>query len=94
MDLNSFHNSINESGQTLIRFESEAKTQEEIVMNVFLTYSRAFSWCEVMSFLPSPMNQVSLKRSITNLFNQGKLQKTNEKVMGIYGKNCHRYKLV
>jgi hypothetical protein len=89
-----YYNTTNETGQTLLSFEASARSQEETVLNVFKTYSRPFSWSEVKSFLPVDMNEVSIKRSITNLFKAGHLQKTDEKVKGIYGKNCYRYKLI
>lgn len=91
LDFNSFHNTISSVGSELQKFESDAKSQDEQVLEVFKKHSE-LAWFEVQSYLPD-MNEVSLKRSITNLKNKGKLEKTKELVMGIYGKQTHKYKL-
>jgi hypothetical protein len=90
----SFHNTIEETGQTLLQFEAEALTQENLVMEIFRRVNRPLAWGEVRGLLPGDMHEVSIKRSITNLANRGTLKKTGERVMGPYGKQTHGYALI
>lgn len=93
--MNSYHNTTNQHGQTLICFEAKAKSQEETVYEVFKTNpDKGFSWSECKQMLKSDINECSLKRSITNLKNSFKISKTNELVMSACGRPAHRYKLV
>lgn len=89
----SYYNTTNETGQTLIDFTSKAKSQEEIILE-FFTNNRmeSFTWSEISNVFPN-MNECSLKRSITNLKNDSKLIKTDEKGISKYGKPSYKYKL-
>jgi hypothetical protein len=91
--LQSFHNTISSNGQQLIDFEQKAKSQEELILSVFRFALRPLAWSDVKELLIQDMNEVSIKRSITNLYKSGELIKTGTMVKGIYGKNCHQYKL-
>jgi hypothetical protein len=88
-----FYNTIGSKGQQLLDFDKKAKSQEELVFSVYRFALRPLAWFEAESLLVEPMNQVSIKRSITNLFKSGHLTKTETMVKGIYGKPCHQYKL-
>lgn len=90
----SYYNTTNESGQTLISFESKASNQEKTVLEVFYTYCRPLCWSEVQRLLPINMNEISIKRSLSTLKTKGVLGKTSEKVMGIYGKPNYKYQLI
>lgn len=88
----SFYNTIDAKGEVLVKYEADCKSQEEMVLEVFYK-SNELAWFEVQGFLPD-MNEVSLKRSLTNLKGKGKLFKTSTQVMGPSGKSCYKYKLI
>lgn len=88
-----YYNTNNVSGQMLMAFDSKNSTQEALVLTIFQMAFRSLCWVEVQGLLVSEMNEVSIKRSITNLKTKGLIEKTNDKVMGKYGKPCYRYKL-
>lgn len=71
-----FYNTINETGQTLMQFEAQAKTQDDMVLEVFKLQNQPLAWWEVWAFLKD-MHEGSCKRAITNLFNEGHLIKTD-----------------
>lgn len=101
-----FHNhTINASGQMLVEFEAAAKTDECLVLDAFRKAGKPMAWFEVMNMIPVNVHEVSLKRAITTLCNdvtdkEGNvarprmLVKTDESVIGIYGKPCRRYELL
>lgn len=87
------YNTTNESGQILIDFNSKSKSQEEMIWDFFITHKLfAYTWAEVQNHFPE-MNECSLKRAITNLKNEGKLEKTSEKGVSKYGRPAYKYKL-
>lgn len=88
----SFFNTNKESGPVLEKSHSDAKSQEDVIYELYLGKKLNMAWFEVKSFLPD-FNECSIKRSITNLKNKGKLIKTTDLVMGIHGKSNHKYKL-
>ena len=101
-----YYNTNNVSGQQLLDFEQGAKSQEDLVLCVYKTALRPLAWNEVRELLDKDMNEVSLKRSISNLSKNkkdlltgeiteyAKITKTEEMVQGPYGKPCHRYRLI
>lgn len=88
----SFYNTIDASGSEILKFQSDAKSQESMVLEAFNKRSE-MAWFEVQGFLPE-MNRESLKRCLSVLKNKGKLLKTKVQVMGVEGKNCYRYQLI
>lgn len=88
----SFYNTTKEEGQLLLLFEAKAKTLEKIVLEIYQMYQKPLTWSEVHTIIPEA-NQCSLKRSITNLKTSGKLEKTKEKGLSIYGKPSYKYRL-
>jgi len=91
--MNSYHNTTSVTGQTLIEFETKAKSQDEQVLDVFKSINQPLAWFEVAGFLKG-MNEISLKRSITNLKNKGLLYRTQVLVTSVYGKPSHKYVLI
>ena len=77
----------------LLAFEAKNSTQEALILTVFQLMQRALAWHEVQGLLVEDMNEVSIKRCITNLKTSGILEKTSDKIMGKYGKPTYRYKL-
>lgn len=89
-----YYNTTGQTGQTLIDFSGKAKSQEEMVYEIFKSNpNRGFSWNEVKQAI-GDINECSLKRCITNLKNAFKVEKTNEMVMTTAGRQAHRYKLI
>lgn len=93
---NHFFDTISCDPQLLIVFDAQAKTQEELVLEVFNAQQVALAWWQVAAYLPD-MNECSLKRSMSNLAAKGKLVKNTDKgsmILGISGKPCHVYSLI
>lgn len=88
-----YFNTTGQTGQVLIDFEQRAESLEKKVLKVFEKENKPMAWHEVKAILPDA-NEVSLKRSISNLKNRFKLEKTSELVNSIYGVPAHRYKLI
>lgn len=86
---NSYHNTNQESGDTLIASQQQAKTQDEKVLEYFKNIvPHKFSPEEVWSNLYAGTNVplTSCRRSFSNLCKENKLIKTEEQVTGMYGK--------
>ena len=90
----SHHNTTNERGQTLLNFESKAKAQEKIILELFEFFCRPLAWHEVEKLLVEEMNECSIKRALSNLKAEGKLIKTDIKVIGKTGRPSYQYKYV
>lgn len=94
--LTSFHNTIQANEQLNISFNTAAKSQEDMVLEVFKMQKTPMAWFEVSAFIPD-MNTCSLKRCLSNLSTKGFLVKDNDKskmVTGTQGKSCHKYHLL
>lgn len=87
-------NTTSERGQTLINFESKARTQERTILELFEFFCRPLAWFEVQDLLVEEMNQCSIKRALSNLKAEGKLIKTDIKVIGKTGRPSYQYKYV
>lgn len=90
----SHHNTTHEKGQTLLNLESKAKAQEKIILEIFEFFCRPLAWFEVKNLLVEEMNECSLKRALSNLKSEGKLIKTDIKVIGKTGRPSYQYKYV
>ena len=90
---NSFYNTNNETGSTLEKSEAKAVKQEDAILDIYIKVKK-LSASEVWNrygkeqFIPI----TSIRRGITNLCNSGHLQKTDDTVTGIYGKQEHIYR--
>jgi predicted HTH transcriptional regulator len=80
----SYFNTTNESGKQLEIFEQTAKNQEEQILELMKLYKKLSPSDVNKYFTNYPLT--SVRRALTNLSNQGKLIKTNEKKLGIYGR--------
>lgn len=81
----SYFNTTNESGKQLEIFNESAKNQEEQILNLMKIYKKLSPSDVNKYFTNYPLT--SVRRALTNLSNQGKLIKTNEKKIGIYGRD-------
>lgn len=88
----SFYNTIDASGSELLKFQSDAKSQEDMVYELFVFKKVALAWFEVKAFYQD-MNDCSIKRCLSNLKSKGKLFKTKIQVTGTEGKPCYKYEL-
>ena len=84
-----FFNTIEETPDELAESQAKAKTQGEKILDCFYSYDEPLSPSMVLarSGLNCPIT--SIRRAMTNLSDEGHLQKTNDYVTGIYGKKEH-----
>ena len=100
-----FHNTTNEVGAKLAQSTAKARTQDEYVLDYFRNYDnlgatpdrvlRHFRIIEKLSerkWHNTPVT--SVRRSFSNLKNQGLIRKTDTMIDGDYGKPVHVWKLV
>ena len=101
----SYYNTNKEKGTALKESRKKAKTQDELVLEYFknhdnlgATPERVLRHFRIMEKLSeskwhnTPVT--SIRRSFTNLKNQGLIQKTNLTIKGDFGKNVHVWKLI
>lgn len=93
--MKSYYNTNNESGKELEQSIQQAEKQKAAILKIFqrwgkLTGSEAWKLFDPQG--KSPLT--STRRSMTDLYNEGKLVKTKERKKGIYGSPEHYYKLV
>ena len=99
-----YHNTTNENGATLKESRKKAKTQDQTVLEYFknhdqlgVTPERCLRHFKIMEKLSeskwhnTPVT--SIRRSFSNLKNQGLIQKTELTIEGDFGKNVHVWKL-
>lgn len=83
--MQSHFNTTKESGNQLNIFNETAKNQEVQILELMKVYKK-LSPSDVQKYFNNyPLT--SVRRALTNLSNQGKLIKTDEKKVGIYGRN-------
>ena len=73
-----FYNTIQENPNQLAKSESKAKTQEANIMNCFKQYERPLSPSMVLSISGLNCPITSIRRAMTNLSDDGKLEKTKD----------------
>ena len=88
-----FFNTINENPDELAKSQAKALTQEQRIMKCFNQYEKPLSPSMVLSISGLNCPITSIRRAMTNLSDNGKLEKTNEFVMGNYGKKEHLWQL-
>tara|TARA_R110000803_G_C11853023_1_gene306121 strand:- start:47 stop:352 length:306 start_codon:yes stop_codon:yes gene_type:complete len=99
-----FYNTNEENGATLQESRKKAKTQDQTVLEYFknhdqigVTPERCLRHFKIMEKLSeskwhnTPVT--SIRRSFSNLKNQGLIQKTELTIEGDFGKNVHVWKL-
>jgi hypothetical protein len=89
-----YYNTNKLEGKSLKTAEISNRTQDMIILEAFKDYSYKFSAHAIWdSIFDKRIPLTSVRRSLTNLTNEGKLRKTDCMVMGIYGKQVHTWKL-
>ena len=84
-----FYNTISESQRLQNVYHSQTVTQEWKIMKCFEKYQKPLSPSMVLSLAELNCPITSIRRAMTNLSDDGKLEKTNDFVMGNYGKREH-----
>ena len=95
-----YYNTTNENGSLLQTNMKQANNQEQLTLAVFQTYpNENLSANEVWAFLidNESINEqtplTSIRRAITDLTNEGKIVKTNRKVLGSAGRKTYTWRL-
>lgn len=101
--MNSYHNTTQETGQTLLTFKGKAKRQDEDVLDYFLanpenskiTPEKVLDFLKILN--PSKYDHetmiISIRRAFSNLKALGKIETTGEMLPGNRGRNVHAWKL-
>ena len=103
--MKSYFNTTNLQDVELDKCEKKAKSQDEIILELFKTFEnlgltpeRALRHLKIMEKLGenrwyrTPVT--SIRRSFSNLQKRGLIEKTDDMVMGDYGKPVHVWRLV
>lgn len=91
----SYYNTNNLKGKDLDKAKEKALTQDERIMQYFLSHENALCTpYEVQGYVFGNKAPVtSVRRSLTNLTKEGKLEKTNLMRNGLYGDPNYCWKL-
>lgn len=95
-----YHNTNQESGETLIESDVRAKGQEGPILRMMQAAEpNGLTPCETWSRLAKTMGAdcpivlTSVRRAITNLTTAGTLDKTKQMRQGMYGKKVHVWRV-
>lgn len=92
----SFHNSVHIHGKELIQAERNAKAQEARVLTIFQETGRDYNAWEMYQTYQERFGLAlkdSIKRALTNLTTEGKLERTNVMRPGQWGAGNSVYRL-
>lgn len=92
-----YHNTTNEVGSNLVSYDFTAQKQSDAVLDLFKIWKRLSpSHCHLKYISGGKVNTplTSIRRSITDLTKEGKLEMTSEKMKGSYGRNEYIWKIV
>ena len=84
-----YYNTTNEKAGPLNNYKGKAKTQDEYIYSLFKDGAKLSS---SMIFPLVNFPQTSIRRSLNTLMNEGKIDKLDVKVFGMYGRKEHLYK--
>jgi len=81
-----FYNTTNATNPELVEYRNKAFKQDDRIIKLFEDKPRSWTPSEVLiaAFRHAPIT--SIRRSMTNLTDQGKLKKTSEQREGLYGR--------
>jgi len=89
----SYYNTTEETGSELAESHAKAKTQEQKILLCFHAQGNPLSASVLCEMLNDAYPITSIRRALTDMTNQGDLEKTEKKVMGRYGKKEHQWRL-
>lgn len=84
--MKSYHNTTDITGRELDQYESKAKTQEERILEWFTFYEQAATPSRIHRLVLNDAPITSVRRAMTNLTKQGKLEQTPFKRRSPYGR--------
>lgn len=88
-----YHNTNAEHGEALRSSRERAAQQQGRVLAVFLAHPHThFSPCDIFLRCPGIL-LTSVRRAITNLTEEGLLEKTDRMKLGVYGSQVHTWRL-
>lgn len=89
------HNTPKYEGAELQRRTVRAVRQADKVYSIIEFFGKPMSASEVMMHFDSHRTPItSIRRCLTNLVYEGKLEKTNLQVMGRYGVHEYQYRII
>ena len=91
--MNSYYNTVSEKGEQLKLFEEKAEKQEGYILTLFQSYEK-LSASQIYKLIKMKWPITSVRRSLTDLMLFGHLEKTDQKVKGLYGRNETIYKII
>ena len=89
----SFYNTTHETGSTLKESHHKATSQESRILNYFLMFGKPLSPLMILQQMSLNCPITSVRRALTNLTLDNKLIKTDDYVVGDYGKREHLWRL-
>jgi len=90
-----FYNTNDETGNTLTNSRNNSNKQKDVIYRVFQSNpNMTLTPFEIESAVAQSWPITSIRRAITDLTSEGKLQKTETKRMGPYGKQTYCWKFV
>jgi len=92
--MSKYYNTTNAYGDLLKDYEARAISQDEVVIGVFRIYKKPLSPSMILELSGMNCPLTSVRRSMTNLTREGKLEKTDTKVNGIYDRPEYLWKLL
>ena len=81
-----YYNTTQETGNSLMLSHQKAKSQDDAIYQYFVTTGKALSPSMVLNELGLNCPITSVRRAICNLTKEGKIFKTKQTTMGMYGK--------
>lgn len=86
-----YHNTTHESGQLLLEYQEQAKTQEEAIFRIFQhrpdQMMTPFEVKNILDFITQNDTPItSVRRALTDLTSEGKLRRTKAKVIEKYNR--------
>ena len=95
---NSFFNTTKESGSQLIDSNRKATKQNDVVFELFKQFGTASPsqiyqvWATITGLTTPPLT--SIRRAITTLTDEGKLEKLDSMKKGLYSKDEHEWRII
>ena len=90
-----YYNTNKEKGDMLKKSEEKTQSQEDIIYHNLLR--DGYTWFTAEQVWRKYFNEstplTSIRRAITDLCAKGKLEKTDDMTIGMYGKRVHYYRI-
>ena len=88
-----YYNTTNETGQELHTAKAKAQTKGEMILDYFKRCNKPLSPSQILIQFPQwPIT--SIRRAMTDLTSDGKLERTQSMRTGLYGRNEHTWCLL